>query len=520
MPSDSQHQQTRPPAGTPDGPGDKGLRSGALGMAASLILAVASAAPAYSLAATLAFIVGYVGFQAPAVVLLAFVPILFVSFGYAALNRRDPDCGTIFTWASRVLNPTVGFLAGWAIIASFILVVGSLAQVAGQYVFLLFGADGIGTTPSHPWVLAAGLGWLALMTLICYRGIEIAAAVQRVLLFLEFGMLVVLSVVALVRVYSGTAPTGVREPELSWLNPFQGESVSAFVSGLVLMLFIYWGWETALTVNEETTDRHRTPGRSAIYSTVLLLALYLLATVAALSFAGIGDTGIGLTNPANSGDVFYAFGTAVFGSSGFGSVLWHLLILMVLTSAAASTETTVLTLSRTMLSMGKQGALPRALGRVHPRFRIPHVGTIAVGVVGGAVYIAMNFLGHGLVIGDAVSACGLMIAFYYGLTGLTSAWAHRRAWRDSAADLWLRLVFPAIGGVILLTAGAWSLVQSWNPANSGTSWPLFGVQVGGTFVIGAGTVVVGLIALAICRHRYPDFFRRRTTPAGHLAPTP
>src|SRR5262249_43537001 len=92
---------------------DKGLRSGALGMAASLILAVASAAPAYSLAATLAFVVGYVGFQAPAVVLLAFVPILFVSFGYAALNRRDPDCGTIFTWAAKVLNPSLGFLGGW-----------------------------------------------------------------------------------------------------------------------------------------------------------------------------------------------------------------------------------------------------------------------------------------------------------------------------------------------------------------------------------------------------------------------
>ncbi|MFF4596672.1 APC family permease [Amycolatopsis sp. NPDC001319] len=489
---------------------DKGLRSGALGMAASLILAVASAAPAYSLAATLAFIVGYVGFQAPAVVLVAFIPILFVSFGYAALNRRDPDCGTIFTWASRVLSPSLGFLGGWAIIASFVLVVGSLAQVAGQYVFLLFGADGIGSDPANPWVLLAGLGWLALMTLICYRGIEIATAVQRALLFLEFGMLLVLSVVALVRVYTGTAPAGMQRPRLSWLNPFSGASPSAFVSGVVLMLFIYWGWETAITVNEETADRRRTPGRSATYSTLLLLGVYLLATFAAVSFAGIGDSGIGLTNPDNSGDVFYAFGTAVFGAGGFGSVLWHLLILMVLTSAAASTETTVLTLSRTVLSMADQGALPRALARVHPRFRIPHVGTIAVGVVGAIVYIALNFLGHGLVIGDAVSACGVMIAFYYGLTGLTSAWAHRAEWRTSAADLWLRTVFPAIGGVVLLAAGTWSLVHAWDPSSSGTSWPLpfTGVEVGGTFVIGAGSLVLGLVVLLVCRRVYPAFFRR------------
>lgn len=74
-----------------------GLRPGALGMVASTILATASAAPAYSLAATIAFVVGYVGLQAPIIVLLAFVPILFVSLGYSALNRKDPDCGTIFT---------------------------------------------------------------------------------------------------------------------------------------------------------------------------------------------------------------------------------------------------------------------------------------------------------------------------------------------------------------------------------------------------------------------------------------
>ncbi|MFC1437060.1 APC family permease [Streptacidiphilus sp. N1-10] len=505
-----------PWSGDLDSPGaDKGLRSGALSMATSLILAVASAAPAYSLAATLAFIVGFVGFQAPAVVVLAFVPILFVSFGYAALNRRDPDCGTIFTWASRNLSPSLGFLGGWAIIASFVLVVGSLAQVAGQYVFLLVGATGIGSDPGSTWVMLAGLGWLALMTVLCYRGIEIAAAVQRALLFLEFSMLVVLSVVALVRVYGGTAPAGAHRPQLSWLNPFAVGSVGDFISALVLMLFIYWGWETAITVNEETADRHRTPGRAATWSTVLLVVVYLAATFAVVSFAGIGDTGIGLNNPGNSGDVFYALGTAVFGASGFGSVLWHLLILMVLTSAAASTETTVLTLSRTVLSMGAQGALPRALARVHPKYRIPHVGTVAVGVAGGAVYVAMNLLGHELVIGDAVSACGVMIAFYYGLTGLTSAWVHRTQWRTGPADLWLRTVLPAIGGAVLIAAGAWSLVHAWDPANSNTSWtPSFApdLHIGGTFVIGVASILVGLLALLVCRRRYPAFFTPSKAP--------
>ncbi len=55
---------------------DKGLKSGALGLVASVTMGVASTAPAYSLAATLAFVVVLVGFHAPIVAVLAFVPML------------------------------------------------------------------------------------------------------------------------------------------------------------------------------------------------------------------------------------------------------------------------------------------------------------------------------------------------------------------------------------------------------------------------------------------------------------
>ncbi|GAB3853241.1 APC family permease [Nocardioides maradonensis] len=486
------------------------LRQGALGAAASVILATASAAPAYSLAATIAFVVALVGFQAPAVVVIAFVPILFVSFGYAALNAADPDCGTIFAWGSRVFGPRVGFLGGWAIIASFVLVMGSLAQVAGQYVFLLVGADSIGTDASSPWVLLVGLGWIALMTMVCYRGIEVAAAVQRVMLYLEFAMLVIFSAVALVRVYTGHGTSGSTHPSLSWFNPFAVGSASDLVSAIVLMLFIYWGWETAVTVNEETADRRRVPGLAAIVSTVVLLALFLSAMVATLAIAGIGTDGVGLGNPDNFGDVFSGLGHAVFGTSAAGNAAWHLLLLMVLTSAAASAETTVLTLGRTMLSMGRAGGLPTRFAEVHPRFASPRFGTIAVGVAGGVVYVVMNFMSHGLVIGDAVTSCGLMIALYYGLTGITSAWAHRRV-RTRRLQ---RSILPGIGGLVLVAAGLWSLKNDLDPVSSYTSWTVPGLEwhVGGAFVIGVLTVLVGLVVLLVLQRCIPTFFEDGLEP--------
>ena len=83
----------------------------------------------------------------------------------------------------------------------------------------------------------------------------------------------------------------------------------------------------------------------------MLVVTYTLVTLAAQTFAGVGDTGIGLGNGDNSGDVLSVLGKAVFGGSGLGSTLSHLLILMVLTSAAASTQTTILPTARTSLSM-------------------------------------------------------------------------------------------------------------------------------------------------------------------------
>jgi amino acid transporter len=126
-----------PPA--PDAPlvGDKGLKKDALGFVSSVVIGVASTAPGYSLAASLGFVVAVagVGVQAPAVLLLAFVPMLLIASAYYYMNRADPDCGTTFAWGTRALGPTMGWLGGWAIVVSDVIVMANLAQIAGLYSF-------------------------------------------------------------------------------------------------------------------------------------------------------------------------------------------------------------------------------------------------------------------------------------------------------------------------------------------------------------------------------------------------
>src|SRR5271166_2033396 len=266
---------------------DKGLKGGALGLLSSIVMGVASTAPAYSLAATLGFIVLVpgMGYHAPLLALAAFVPMLLCSIGYSEMNKADPDCGTTFTWATRAFGPTLGWAGGWAIVAADVLVMASLAQVAGQYVFLLFGANGIGQNATSIWVLLTGVLWIVAMTYICYRGIEVSAWFQRILLTIEIIMLLVLAVTALVRVETGHHPAGSVQPSFSWLLPTH-LTFSAFITGLILMLFIYWGWDTAVSINEETKDKAKTPGRAAIISTVILLFTYAIVIFAVQAFAG------------------------------------------------------------------------------------------------------------------------------------------------------------------------------------------------------------------------------------------
>ena len=314
----------------------KGLKDNALGFVSSVVIGVASTAPGYSLAASLGFIaaVAGIGLQSPAILLLAFIPMAMIAASYYWMNRAHPDCGTTFSWVTLGIGPWAGWLGGWAIVVADIIVMANLAQIAGKYTFLLFDWDSAANSTAA--VTALGVGWIVVMTAICYIGIELSARTQVVLLGFEIVTLAIFAVVALVKVASGdAAPTSI-DPSISWLNPFEISSFSALTGGILIAIFIYWGWDSAVTVNEETQDAHSTPGRAAVTSTVLLLLIYVVVAVAAQAYVGVDAL------VKNQDDVLSFLGKDVFGSP-----LDKILIIAVLTSASrASTSPIPRTRSR------------------------------------------------------------------------------------------------------------------------------------------------------------------------------
>ena len=183
----------------------KGLNEGTLTFSGTLFIGLASVAPAYSLAATLGYVVIADGVLAPVAVILGFIPMLLTAFAYRELNRVAPDCGTTFTWVTKAFGPRTGWLGGWVLAIAGIIVLANLAQVAAQYTFLLVGADSL--ADSTFWVTVLGVAFIVVMTYVSFRGIEIARWLQNVLVGIQYVALAVLVVVAFIAV-AGVEPAG------------------------------------------------------------------------------------------------------------------------------------------------------------------------------------------------------------------------------------------------------------------------------------------------------------------------
>ncbi len=484
-------------------PGAKGLKADALGYISNLVIAIASTAPAYSLAATLGFIVAVtgVGVHAPAVLIVSFIPILFVSVGYRFLNLADPDAGTTFAWVTRGFGPQLGWINGWAIFLADIIVMASLAAIASEYSFLLFRSGG---APNNFWLIVGSVVWIAVMTWICYRGIELSARVQTILLSFEIVTLAVFTVVALIKVYANS-PTGSIHVTASWFNPFD-LSWSALIPAVLLGIFIYWGWDSGVAVNEESRDRHRGPGKAAVVSTLILLLIYVLVTAAGQAYHGTAF----LANPNNQNDVLNALGKEVFGSP-----LDKLLIIAVLTSASASTQTTILPTARTTLSMAKWHSIPSSFGRIHPRFLTPSFSTTLMGGLSILWTVALlAFNPNQNVLGDTISALGFSVCFYYGFTGLACAVYFRRDLFKSARNFLFAGLIPVVGGIMMGYIGI-RAYQYYNTAGNNYSKAFLGIQV--PIFVGVGGLILGVILMFASWPFFPQFFARKWFQAADPA---
>jgi amino acid transporter len=315
----------------------------------------------------------------------------------------------------------------------------------------------------------------------------------------QVGSLILFAVVAIVKVYGGDATADSIEPSWSWFNPFEIESSDALISALLVGVFLYWGWESAVNLTEETEDSRRAPGLAAVFSTVILVATYVSVGTAVVAFAGLEALGE------------YDDDDAIFGvlaGDVLGSPLDKLVLLAVATSAISSTQTTILPASRTTLSMARSQAFPSVLARIHERYRTPHVATALVALLAILWYVPSNFISENFLF-DTISALALMIAFYYALSGFACVVYYRKELMKSAKNFLLIGVGPLLGALALSYLFVEATRTFADVEESYTGQTILGVTP--PLAIGYGFMFAGVVLLVLWRlfGHHERFFARK-----------
>ncbi|SJM69401.1 APC family permease [Gulosibacter sp. 10] len=502
----------------------KGLQKGKIGAFAGAIIGISCIAPAYTMTSGIGPTISEAGLQTPFILLIGFIPMLFVLMGYRELNTSMPDSGSTFTWSSRAFGPWIGWLGGWGLVAATALVLSNLAAVAVDFLFIalaqIFGNPELADLTRNLWINIPVVALLtALAAYVAYRGVEETKRVQYTLVGLQAIALVWFVVAAIVKIRNGEA-YDYTPVSLDWFNPAMlgpdGFSFSVLMAGLSLSIFMFWGWDVIVTMNEEAKDPRRTPGRAALLTIAIIVVTYLTVTIVLLSYAGIGTTGLGAGNPDLQESLFAALAPEVMGPFAL------LMSLAIFASSASSLQSTLVSPSRTLQAMSHYGAVPKAFGRLS-KYKTPGAPTFWAATASVLFYVLMRVISEDA-LWDTITAMGIMVCFYYGITGLAAFWYFRGTWFANVGNFFRRFLLPLLGGLSLTVMFGITLYDSMDPdfgsgnAIFGTTLPDGTVEGGVGVVFVAGLVILGGGALLMLIYSFvnPGFFRGKEIEVGSV----
>jgi APA family basic amino acid/polyamine antiporter len=330
----------------------------------------------------------------------------------AQLAAQYPTSGGTYVYGRERLGEWWGFAAGWAF------VVGKTASCAAMA--LTFAAYAV---PSPAWTQRLlGVGAVAALTALNYRGISRTAAATRTLVAVSLACLLV-AVIA-IAVGGNASAEGLRNWPVLGAGGLHGILQSAG-----FMFFAFAGYARIATLGEEVREPERTIPRAIPIALGIALALYLVVGVAAL--AGAGPAALAASTKPLTTAVEAAGSSWATPFVRVGAAVASLGALLALIAGVG----------RTSLAMARNGDLPRVLDSVHPRYRVPDRAELAVGIA-----VAVLVAAAGLRNAIAFSSFGVLL--YYAIAN-ASAWtqpAERRRWPRALN------VIGVVGCVVLVAA--------------------------------------------------------------------
>lgn len=443
------------------------LAAGSLGLAESVVMGVAGTAPAFSIAATTATLITAVGVLAPASLLYCGLIMFGTALAFQHLNRGNPNAGASYAWVTRAFGQVLGFFVGWSVlVATAVFMLSGTVPAATATLALV--APSLTSNITAVTLLASG--WMVVISAVAVKGIKLASYVQVTLTAIEVAILVIIIGAALVRFWDHPA----HAISLAQFSP-GAFTPQMFANGALTAVFVFWGWDVVLSLNEETRNSAHTPGFAAILSMVLVLLVFVafaVTTLMVLTDAEIQSAG---TNVAQA-----------IADKLFPRPWSYVAVVSVMLSTIGALEATILQFTRTMYAKSRGRALHARFARLHPTWKTPWVASAFLLVIGLVLIFMSSYLPTvATIMRDSVNAIGFQAAFYYGLASFACAWDCRGTLRSDSRAFLLRVVWPVLSALFLGFVAIYSI-------------PTFDLA---TNLIGLGGIVAGVVPLFLNRRQ-------------------
>ncbi len=455
------------------------LKRDALSVLDLLIAGMSYMAPGFSLFFTTAVIASYAGIHIPLMYLLSGAGVLCTGAALAEFSRLAPSAGSLQTFIARGFGSVASVAGGLILVVGYVCLQGGVAVLFGGWTASLlsdlFGLD-------LPWPLLTAIGVIFCTTLMVL-GVHLSIRTTWVLFLIESILVVIISIAVIVQ---GGAHGLTAQPFS--LTAMGQIPLSGIAFGMVFATFSFVGFEGSISFAEETPNPRRALPIAVMGGLAAMIALYVLATYATVIGFGVDKVG----DLAGDAEPIATI------TRNYAHLLLGLLKFSVWTSIVANLMAGGNANARILFNLGREGALPAAIGRIHPRFKTPHVAIILfmlLTLLPGL--IAARWWDYLAAFGD-IAGFGALLALliYMVATAALPAFLRRRA-RAGEHRVFPHLMIPVLGVAI------W-LIPLWGTLAPGQAFPfnLF------------PWIALGVIALAIV---YALAVGRRVTVGQKLA---
>ena len=421
-----------------------GLQRDAIGLVPVVFQSITHMAPAGAVAFAIIFATTYAGGAIPLAVVLALVACLFVAISIAQLARHLPSAGGLYTYSARGLHPAVGFFVAWGFMLA--------EPIVAPLSYLIFGSvlssylSANLSTPNWLWAPLAALAGAGVWVLV-YRGIRVSTETGVALGAFEIFVFLALAITLIVAAGSNNTPS-VFSPDTGNRSGWGG-----VFAAMVYTVLAFIGFEASVPLGEEAKDPRRTIPRAVIFSCVLIGLFYLVCYYGATVYFGpekMADPKLGFF-AFNGNDPWDGLASKVWGP------LSILILLAILNSAFAGSNAGANAATRVGFALGRVGILPRALERVHPRFKTPLIAIHLQGALGIAIALILGFalynVGPSRTPLNAFALLGtvatLIIVCIFILTNLANIAYYWRVQRNEMNVVW-NLIVPIAGILIFI----------------------------------------------------------------------